>query len=63
MAASPAVPPFPLEVFFSYAHEDETLRVELEKHLSSLKQEGFISGWHDRRIIAGTEWLGKSIRT
>src|ERR1700730_763296 len=46
----------PIELFYSYSHEDEPLRQELEKHLSSLQQQGFIAGWHDRLISAGTEW-------
>jgi signal transduction histidine kinase len=46
----------PFEVFYSYAHEDEALRSELEKHLHTLELEGLISGWHDRNIGAGTEW-------
>jgi len=52
-------PPKPIEVFFSYAHEDEDLRDELEKHLSILKWQGVITGWHDRRIGAGREWEGE----
>ncbi len=39
-----------IELFYSYAHEDEPLRQELEKHLSLLKQQGYITGWHDRDI-------------
>lgn len=46
----------PLEPFYSYAHEDEALRDELEKHLSNLKRQGYISTWHDRNISAGREW-------
>lgn len=55
----------PIEVFYSYSHKDETLRDELEKHLSILKRirdsrgRPIISGWHDRRISGGTEWEGK----
>jgi hypothetical protein len=49
-------PPAPLEVFFSYAHEDEELRQALEKHLALLQRRGLIVGWHDRRIIAGEQW-------
>ena len=45
-----------IEVFFSYAHEDEVLRDELAKHLSLLQNQGIITGWHDRQIPAGTEW-------
>lgn len=43
------------KVFFSYSHRDESLRDELEKHLSILKRQGFIEAWHDRRITAGEE--------
>ena len=50
----PMVPP--LTLFYSYAHEDELLRNELEKHLSLLHRQGFISEWHDRQILAGDEW-------
>lgn len=46
----------PIELFYSYAHEDEKLRAELEKHLSLLKRQGYISGWHDRAINAGQAW-------
>ncbi|GHO96307.1 hypothetical protein KSF_063550 [Reticulibacter mediterranei] len=45
-----------LEVFFSYSHKDQDLRDQLETHLSLLKYQGFISSWHDRKIIAGTGW-------
>jgi TIR domain/CHAT domain len=45
-----------IEVFFSYAREDEKLRDKLEKHLSLLKREKVITGWHDRKIGAGQEW-------
>jgi hypothetical protein len=58
MPASP-IPPGPVEVFFSYAHEDEQLMKELVKHLGILKRLGVISEWHDRKITAGTEWKGQ----
>ncbi len=48
-----------IEVFFSYSHEDEKLRDELEKHLSILKRLGLISTWYDRKIGAGNEWKGQ----
>jgi hypothetical protein len=48
-----------IKVFFSYSHKDEDLRNELEIHLSSLKRQGIISTWHDRRIAAGEEFAGK----
>ena len=45
-----------IDIFYSYAHEDETYREQLEKHLSILKRHGVIRDWHDRKIGAGTEW-------
>ena len=45
-----------IEIFYSYSHKDEALREELEKQLSLLKWQGLITGWHDRRILAGQEW-------
>ncbi len=52
-------PSQPIELFYSYSHRDETLRDELEKHLSLLKRQGVISAWHDRKILAGEEWKGE----
>lgn len=46
-------------LFFSYSHKDEDLRDELEVHLTSLKRQGLIETWHDRRITAGEEWEAK----
>ncbi|MDQ6626014.1 MAG: toll/interleukin-1 receptor domain-containing protein, partial [Verrucomicrobiota bacterium] len=43
----------PLRLVYSYSHKDEGLRDELEAHLAMLKRTGFITPWHDRRIIAG----------
>ena len=45
-----------IEVFFSYSHRDEELRNELEDHLTILRRQGVITGWHDRKIAAGTVW-------
>ena len=42
-----------VKVFFSYSHNDENGRNELEKHLAVLKRQGFIETWYDRRILAG----------
>jgi TIR domain len=49
----------PIEIFYSYSHKDEDLRNELEKHLSLLKRNGVIAGWHDRKIVSGAEWSGE----
>src|SRR5947207_1964956 len=48
--------PAPIEVFYSYAHEDKALRLQLEKHLSILQRLGLISSWHDRQIVPGMDW-------
>jgi hypothetical protein len=45
-----------IEIFLSYAHEDETLRKELEKQLIIFQRQGLIDVWHDRMISAGKEW-------
>jgi TIR domain-containing protein len=44
-----------ISLFFSYSHRDESLRNELETHLSVLKRQGVLQTWHDRRITAGSE--------
>ena len=52
-------PDGPIRLFYSYSHKDEALRDELEEHLALLKRQGYIVGWHDRRIGAGEEWKGQ----
>lgn len=42
-----------ISVFFSYSHEDEQLRNQLEQQLAILKRQNVIATWHDRRITAG----------
>lgn len=42
-------------LFFSYSHQDEALRDQLETQLAMLKRQGVIETWHDRRIGAGQE--------
>lgn len=44
-----------LKVFLSYAHRDERLRDEVEKHLSPLRRGKLIATWHDHRISPGAE--------
>lgn len=48
-----------LEIFYSYAHKDEDLREDLETHLSLLKRQKLITGWHDHKIGAGKEFKGE----
>lgn len=45
-----------INLFFSYSHKDESLRNELDKHLTILKRQRIISAWHDRCITAGSEF-------
>lgn len=46
----------PVKIFYSYSHKDENFRADLEKHLSLMKRNGEIAGWHDRDISAGKDW-------
>jgi serine/threonine protein kinase len=46
----------PVSIFYSYSHEDEDLRRELEAHLAPLRRSGLIREWHDHEIIAGQDW-------
>jgi tetratricopeptide (TPR) repeat protein len=48
-----------VEVFYSYAHEDEKLKDELLKHLANIERQGIIVSWHDRKITGGREWAGE----
>jgi hypothetical protein len=48
-----------LTLFISYAHEDEALRQQLDKHLATLRREGLVEAWHDREITAGKDWAGE----
>ena len=46
----------PVNIFFSYAHEDEALVKEVQKQLCVYKRLLEISPWHDRKIVAGSDW-------
>ena len=46
----------PVEIFYSYAHEDEALRDELAMHLKILERRGLVESWHDRHITEGDDW-------
>ncbi|HEV2655399.1 MAG TPA: toll/interleukin-1 receptor domain-containing protein, partial [Ktedonobacteraceae bacterium] len=48
-----------INVFISYAHEDEALLRQLQTHLSPLKRQGLIATWYDRQIVAGSNWAGE----
>lgn len=46
----------PVEIFFSYAHEDEDLMNAVRQQLIVHEKNGRITKWHDRMIPAGDEW-------
>lgn len=46
----------PIEIFFSYAHEDETLMDVVRLQLVVRERLGEIVKWHDRMIPGGDEW-------
>lgn len=48
--------PAPLDVFYSYAHEDKALVKELIVSLSLLRQQGMIKNFFDCEIVPGEQW-------
>jgi CheY-like chemotaxis protein len=46
----------PVDLFYSYAREDEPLRDELAGHLKIMERRGVIRPWHDRCIAPGQKW-------
>lgn len=46
----------PVDLFYSYAHEDEALRDELAGHLKIMERRGVIRPWHDRCLTPGQKW-------
>ncbi len=45
-----------LSIFLSYAHEDEVMKIQLDKNLIMLKRSDKVNVWQDRMITAGMEW-------
>jgi CheY-like chemotaxis protein len=56
MTGDTATAAAPVSLFYSYAHEDEPLRDELQRHLKILQLRGLIKPWHDRAIVPGAAW-------
>lgn len=52
-------PSGPVTLFYSYAHEDEELRNQLDKHLRLLQRQSYLSAWYDRDIHAGSDWANE----
>lgn len=48
--------PKKLNIFLSYAHEDEAMKTQLDKNLIMLKKSDKVNVWQDRHIMAGVEW-------
>jgi formylglycine-generating enzyme required for sulfatase activity len=46
----------PIKIFLSYAHRDDEYRQELMVQLSSLLNRKLVEIWHDRQILAGSDW-------
>jgi TIR domain len=44
-----------IEVFYSYTPKDEKLRKKLETQLSLLRQQGYITNWHNHKIDPGQD--------
>jgi CheY-like chemotaxis protein len=57
--AGPNAADAPVTLFYSYAHEDEGLRKELQGHLKILERRGLLAPWHDRKIVPGQDWAGQ----
>ena len=49
----------PVEIFFSYAHEDEELVEAVRRQLVVFDRQNIIRKWHDRLIPPGTDWRGQ----
>jgi hypothetical protein len=45
-----------INLFYSYAHEDEAFCEEIMRSLELLRSEGVVSEWYDRRISPGENW-------
>jgi hypothetical protein len=48
-----------VDIFFSYAHEDEKLMHFVRRHLVVFDHEGILSKWYDGKILAGQDWAGE----
>jgi hypothetical protein len=45
-----------VSLFISYSHVDETMRRELDSHLTPMVRNKVITRWSDRKIQAGDKW-------
>lgn len=49
-------------VFTSYSHGDEDIRIRLVEHLTNLRRNGVINIWDDRLLLAGEEFTSEIIK-
>jgi hypothetical protein len=47
------------KIFCSYSHKDEPFRQEFEAHVALMRRRGWISIWHERKILSGDDWAGE----
>ena len=47
------------KLFISYSHQDETEIEKFQKHISTLKRDGIIKDWYDRKILGGDDYQKK----
>lgn len=52
-------PASPVQIFISYSHLDERWRKRLMTFLAPLTFQNIISGWHDRKIVAGESFASE----
>jgi internalin A len=45
-----------MQLFVSYAHQNEKELLPLRQHLTLLSQQGYIQSWNDRDLVAGERW-------
>lgn len=45
-----------IKLFLSYSHEDEEMKMQLDKNLVMLKRSGKIEVWQDRMLMGGEVW-------
>jgi len=45
-----------IKLFYCYAHEDKTLRDELQVSLAGLRRQYQLANWYDREILPGEKW-------
>src|SRR5437868_10079139 len=48
-----------IAIYYASAPEDRLLRERLEKHITLLKYLGFVSTWHQRELLAGSDWASE----